>query len=411
MLADIITIGDEILIGQIVDTNSAWMADFLEKNGIKVRQITSVSDAPEHITTSVDHSMKCADVVFVTGGLGPTNDDVTKKTLCAFFEDELVFDNNVFSHIESFFAKRKRRVNEYTKSQALVPSRCKVVKNDLGTAPGMWFENKNKIVVAMPGVPMEMKHMMKGVMEMLKKDHSMPEIVHKTIYVRGIVESHLAEMVSEWESALPSEIKLAYLPSLGCLRLRFTAVGYNRKWIQELIDENIKSLKSIIGDLYSSHQTNIDQEIVGKLLVQNNLTISSAESCTGGSLAKLITSVDGSSNYFKGSVVAYTEEVKEKILGVQSSTIEKHGLVSLEVVSEMALASKSLFQTDYSIATSGIAGPAGGTKENPVGTICFAIATPTEVFTFKKRYSFGRVQNIDECSKDILKKLLLTLEK
>lgn len=411
MRADIITIGDEILIGQIVDTNSAWMADFLESNGIKVRQITSVSDEPAHISSTLDHSMSSADLVLVTGGLGPTNDDVTKKTLCDYFKDELIFDDEVFKHVNDFFSKRNRRVNEYTKSQAMVPASCSVIKNDIGTAPGMWFDKNSAIVVSIPGVPEEMKQMMEKVLGLLKNKQTFPKIIHQTIYVRGIVESHLAEMIADWEAALPSVIKLAYLPSKGCLRLRFTAIGKDRNMMQSLIEDNIKSLKSIIGDLYSDHQTNCNEEIVGKLLKEKNLTISTAESCTGGNIAKILTSVSGSSIYFKGSLVAYSEDIKESVLGVNKDTIQKYGVVSEEVVAEMAVASKKLFKTDYSVATSGIAGPSGGTNLMPVGTICVAVASREDVVTYTKTYNLGRIENIDECSKDILIKLLLTLEK
>lgn len=410
MTADIITIGDEILIGQIVDTNSTWMASFLEENGVKIRQITSISDSREHITASLSASLKEADVVFLTGGLGPTKDDLTKKTLTDFFDDELILDSAVLDHILSYFKSKNRVANSLTRDQALVPSKCKIIKNKFGTAPAMWFEKEGKVIVSMPGVPSEMRQIMKDALIMIKKEKVLGEIIHKTIFLRGIVESHLAEMIESWELALPDVIKLAYLPSRNCLKLRFSARGKDRVLLSNLIEENIKSLKEIVGPYFSDYQTQLDNEMLVMLLKKKTKTISTAESCTGGNIAKLITSISGSSSCFGGSIVAYSERVKTRVLNVDPSIIKKFGVVSEEVVAEMAVKSRLLFESDYSISTSGIAGPEGGTKELPVGTICFAIASPNKVYTFTKQYNSDRETNISRVSLDSIRFLNSILE-
>ena len=259
MRADIITIGDEILIGQTIDTNSAWIGDFLESNGIQVVEISTISDKQEHIVSALNNSLKHSDFIFLTGGLGPTKDDITKQTLCDFFGDKLVLSQEVLKDIKAYFELRNRMVNEYTELQALVPSKCKVIRNRKGTAPGMWFEHNGKVIVSMPGVPYEMKSMMQLVLFKLKEAYSLLEIVHKTVYTRGIIESHLAELIVDWENSLPKEIKLAYLPSASCLMLRFTARGNDRAYIENLIDENIETLKTIIGPYFSKYQKRLNE--------------------------------------------------------------------------------------------------------------------------------------------------------
>ena len=411
MTADLITIGDEILIGQIVDTNSAWMASFLEENGIQVRQVTSVSDTKQHIGSSLSSSLKEVDVVFLTGGLGPTNDDITKKTLSDYFDDKLVLDESVLKHVLAFFKERGREANDLTKAQALVPSKCKVIKNKFGTAPAMWFENSGKIVVSMPGVPSEMRQIMKDTLLLIKEQKVLGEIIHKTIFLRGIVESHLAEMIADWEMALPKDIKLAYLPSRNCLKLRFSASGSDRIWLNNLIKENIDSLKDIVGPYYSDYQTHLDEEMLVLLLKKKGVTFSTAESCTGGNIAKLITSISGSSSHFKGSLVAYSEKIKVDVLAINPDIIKKYGVVSEQVVAEMAIKSREMFDSDYSISTSGIAGPTGGTKELPLGTICYAIATPSGVHSFTKQYNSDRETNISRVSLDSIRFLNSIVEK
>lgn len=405
MKADIITIGDEILIGQTLDTNSAWIGNELESNGIHVNQITTVSDSSEHIISCLSKSLKNVDFVFITGGLGPTKDDITKKTLCQFFNDELVLNKEVLDKITQYFDERNRTVNDYTKLQALVPSNCKVITNHKGTAPGMWFDYNGKVVVSMPGVPHEMKNMMHLVIDELKERFNLLEIVHKTVYTRGVIESVLAETIADWEEALPKEIKLAYLPSLSCLMLRFTARGSDKLYLENLIEENIQSLKSIIGNYYSTVQKRLSEEVVGEVLLQKNATISTAESCTGGNIAKMLTSISGSSSYFVGSVVAYSIKTKEEVLKVKPEIISTYGVVSEEVVREMALSSKKIFDSDYAIATSGLASheDMDGVKG---GTVCYAIATPNGVFSQKVIFNTSRQENIQRASNKALNYLI-----
>jgi nicotinamide-nucleotide amidase len=410
MRADIITIGDEILIGQTIDTNSAWIGDFLESNGIQVVEISTISDKKEHIVSALNNSLKHSDFIFITGGLGPTKDDITKQTLCEFFGDKLVLNQDVLNDIKAYFELRNRVVNDFTELQALVPSKCKVIRNRKGTAPGMWFEQDCKVVVSMPGVPYEMKSMMQLVLHKLKENFSLLEIIHKTVYTRGIIESHLAELIVDWENDLPKEIKLAYLPSASCLMLRFTARGSDRAYIEALIDENIDSLKTIIGPYFSKYQKRLNEEVVGQIMKDTNSTLSVAESCTGGNIAKMLTSVSGSSSYFKGSVVAYSKAIKEDILGVKAETISKYGVVSEEVVREMAQCSQKLFSSDFAISTSGLAelNDSEGVKG---GTICIAVATPLNVYSQTVAYNTGRDTNIVRASNAALNFLISVAEK
>jgi nicotinamide-nucleotide amidase len=410
MRADIITIGDEILIGQTIDTNSAWIGDFLESNGIQVVEISTISDKKEHIVSALNNSLKHSDFIFITGGLGPTKDDITKQTLCEFFGDKLVLNQDVLNDIKAYFELRNRVVNDFTELQALVPSKCKVIRNRKGTAPGMWFEQDGKVVVSMPGVPYEMKSMMQLVLHKLKENFSLLEIIHKTVYTRGIIESHLAELIVDWENDLPKEIKLAYLPSASCLMLRFTARGSDRAYIEALIDENIDGLKTIIGPYFSKYQKRLNEEVVGQIMKDTNSTLSVAESCTGGNIAKMLTSVSGSSSYFKGSVVAYSKAIKEDILGVKAETISKYGVVSEEVVREMAQCSQKLFSSDFAISTSGLAelNDSEGVKG---GTICIAVATPLNVYSQTVAYNTGRDTNIVRASNAALNFLISVAEK
>ncbi len=410
MKADIITIGDEILIGQTIDTNSAWMGYFLERNGVHVLEISTISDKKDHIISSLSKSLERSDIVLITGGLGPTKDDVTKQTLCEYFDDELILSQKVLDDIKKYFDLRKRTVNKFTESQAFVPSKCKVIRNRKGTAPGMWFEHNGKIVVSMPGVPYEMKSMMKLVLHKLKEQFNLLEIVHKTVYIRGIIESHLAELIVEWENDLPQEIKLAYLPSTSCLMLRFTARGSDRQYLENLIDKNISTLKPLIGTYFSKYQIRLNEEVVGQIMKDTNSTLSAAESCTGGNIAKMITSVSGSSSYFTGSVVAYSKSVKEDILGVKAETITKYGVVSQEVVREMAQCSQKLFGSDFAISTSGLAelNDSDGVKG---GTICIAVATPLNVYSKTLLYNTDRDTNITRASNEALNFLISIAEK
>ena len=410
MKADIITIGDEILIGQTIDTNSAWMGYFLERNGVHVQETSPIPDKKDHIISSLSKSLERSDMVLITGGLGPTKDDVTKQTLCEYFDDELILSQKVLDDIKEYFDLRKRTVNKFTESQAFVPSKCKVIRNRKGTAPGMWFEHNGKIVVSMPGVPYEMKSMMKLVLHKLKEQFNLLEIVHKTVYTRGIIESHLAELIVDWENDLPQEIKLAYLPSNSCLMLRFTARGSDRQYLENLIDKNISTLKPLIGTYFSKYQIRLNEEVVGQIMKDTNSTLSAAESCTGGNIAKMITSVSGSSSYFTGSVVAYSKSVKEDILGVKAETITKYGVVSQEVVREMAQCSQRLFNSDFAISTSGLAelNDSDGVKG---GTICIAVATPSNVYSKILVYNTDRDTNITRASNEALNFLISIAEK
>ena len=410
MKAEIITIGDEILIGQTIDTNSAWISNLLERNGIHVVQIISISDKKDHIVFSLSQSLERSDIVLITGGLGPTKDDITKQTLCEYFDDELILNHNILDDITKYFDSRKRTVNKFTESQAFVPSKCKVIKNRKGTAPGLWFEYDGKIVVSMPGVPYEMKSMMKLVLYKLKKQFNLLEIVHKTIYTRGIIESHLAELIFDWENDLPKEIKLAYLPSASCLMLRFTARGSDRQYLENLINKNIGTLKSLIGPYFSKYQMRLNEEVVGQIMKNTNSTLSVAESCTGGNIAKMLTSVSGSSTYFNGSVVAYSNATKENILGVKAETIFKYGVVSEEVVQEMAQCSQKLFNSDFAISTSGLAelSDIEGVKG---GTICIAVATPLNIYSQTVVYNTDRDTNIIRASNEALNFLIRVAEK
>ena len=410
MKANIITIGDEILIGQTIDTNSAWMGAYLEKNGVNVTKISSIPDKKDPIIFSLSQSLERSDIVLITGGLGPTKDDITKQTLCEYFDDELILSQTILDDITEYFNSRKRTVNKFTESQAFVPSKCKVIRNRKGTAPGMWFEHNGKIVVSMPGVPYEMKSMMKLVLHKLKEQFNLLEIVHKTIFTRGIIESHLVELIIDWENDLPKEIKLAYLPSVSCLMLRFTARGSDRLYLENLINKSISNLKSLIGPYFSKYQMRLNEEVVGKIMKNTNCTLSAAESCTGGNIAKMLSSVSGSSSYFNGSVVAYSKAIKEEILGVKAESIFKYGVVSEEVVREMALCSQKLFNSNFAISTSGLAelNDSEGVKG---GTICIAVATPLNVYSQTVVYNTDRETNIIRASNEALNFLISVADK
>jgi nicotinamide-nucleotide amidase len=396
MVAEIITIGDELLIGQVVDTNSAWMGTLLNNNGIKVHQITSVSDNREHIIQALTDAAKRVDIIFITGGLGPTKDDITKATLCDYFKVGLRFDEEAFKDVEYVFKIRGREVTEINRKQAELPTNCTALRNKNGTAPGMWFEEKGKVYVSMPGVPYEMKAIMTDeVIPRLKKKFELPVIMHKTVLTQGIGESMLAEKIEKWEDSLAAEnIKLAYLPSPGMVRLRLTTSGKDLASIKEKIDRKAKELIPLAENYIYGYEDETLEGIVGKLLLERKQTLSTAESCTGGYIAHLITSISGSSDYFKGSVVSYANEVKINTLGVKKETIEKHGAVSQQVVEEMAAGVSSKLNTDYAIAVSGIAGPTGGTPEKPLGYVWIAIKTPTKLFSKSFQFGDNRERNI-----------------
>jgi nicotinamide-nucleotide amidase len=389
MLAEIITIGDELLIGQVIDTNSAWMGQQLSLNGIQVKQITSVSDDPAHIVEALDAAKKRVQVILITGGLGPTKDDLTKKTLCEYFGMKWRTDEIILNDVIEIFKRFGRETTDINKLQAKVPDGCIAIRNKNGTAPGMWFDVDDKVFVSMPGVPFEMKGIMSdSVIPMLRNKFGLPAIIHRTILTQGIGESMLAEKIEDWENSLAAEnIKLAYLPSPSIVRLRMSASGENEEEVLKKVNRKMAEvLPQIQGYVYGFDDDSLEH-VLGELLKEKKLTVSTAESCTGGLIAHMIVSVPGSSEYFKGSIVAYANEIKMNELSVAPETLEKYGAVSEETVRQMAGSIRKKFKTDYSIAVSGVAGPGGGSEKNPVGTVWIAIGGPEK--TFAKRFQFG----------------------
>jgi nicotinamide-nucleotide amidase len=405
--AEIITIGDEILIGQIIDTNSAWMARELNLLGINVYQITSISDNNEHIINSLEQAASRADIILVTGGLGPTKDDITKQTIAGYFGATLVQNKEVLQHIYNLLQPRGIKINELNIRQADVPDNCQIIFNSCGTAPGMWFDRNGKVYVFMPGVPFEMTNMMTHeVLPRLKKYFETPAIVHKTLMLYGIAESALAQLIEPWELQLPEYIKLAYLPSMGMLKLRLTAKGENYNFLSSLIEQEVGKLLPVINGWHYGYDDELLEVTIGKLLKNNNKTISTAESCTGGKIASFITSVPGSSSYFKGAIVAYANEIKTSLLNVPSELINEKGAVSQQVVESMAANACQILGSDYSIATSGIAGPDGGTPEKPVGTVWIAVASKHKVIARKYFFSDNnRDRNIQRSSLSAMNEL------
>ncbi|HWY97787.1 MAG TPA: competence/damage-inducible protein A [Bacteroidia bacterium] len=396
MLAEIITIGDEILIGQIVDTNSAWMGTVLNESGIKVHQITSVSDNREHILTALREASQRADIILITGGLGPTRDDITKHTLCEYFNTKLRLDESILVDVTNIFKKFGREVTEINRKQAEVPENCIPLHNKTGTAPGMWFDVNGKIYASMPGVPFEMKALMtEEIIPRLKKKFTLPVIIHKNVLTQGIGESALAEKIVDWEDSLAKEeIKLAYLPSPSVVRLRLSINGKDVNILNERIARKVAELQKLVGQFIYGYDDETLEGNIGKLLKEKKQTLSTAESCTGGFIAHKIVSIPGSSDYFKGGIISYANEVKINELEVSKETLDKLGAVSQEVVEQMAIGVRKKLNTDYSIAVSGIAGPDGGTSDKPVGTVWIAIATPTQVFSKKYQFAGNRERNI-----------------
>ncbi|TRX23067.1 competence/damage-inducible protein A [Flavobacterium franklandianum] len=414
MKASIITIGDEILIGQIVDTNSGFIAKSLDRIGVEIHEMISISDNKQHILQTFAKFQNTVDLVIITGGLGPTKDDITKKTFCDYFDDELVVDKKVLGHvtqlIEGFY---KRQITQINKDQALVPSKCTVLHNQVGTAPGMWMKKENTVFISLPGVPFEMKYLVEN--EIIPKiviEYKRPYIIHKTVLTYGIGESLLSETIEDWENNLPDFIKLAYLPSPGRVRLRLSARGTDKEFLEKSISKNVTTLSKILGDSIVGFDDDETLEIViAQLLTQQNKTISTAESCTGGKIAQVLTSVSGASKYFKGSVVSYATEAKISILGISEDLIKKHSVVSAEVAREMAIYIQKIMKTDYAIATTGNAGPSKGDSDAEVGAVFIAIATPNEVLI--EEFNFGQprdkvidraaIKSLEMLRKEILK--------
>ncbi len=393
--AEIITIGDEILYGQIIDTNSSWIGSVLSDIGIKTIRRSSVGDVESEILEVLKEATKRADIVLVTGGLGPTKDDITKKTFCKYFDTELELNQNAFDEVSLFFKKRGRELTGLNLLQAHLPKNSKYIPNTYGTAPCMWFDENNTIYISMPGVPYEMKGIMTDqILPALKKDFATPIIYHKIIKTIGLGESFMAELIADWEDNLPQNIKLAYLPSLGELKLRLTCTGNNYDELVHEAGKEIEKLKKIIPQYIFGYDNDKISPVVGKLLIDKKMSISVAESCTGGYLGHLFTSISGSSEYFMGGIISYTNEIKHELLGVETEILEKFGAVSEETIKQMANGVRKKLKTDIGLATSGIAGPTGGTAEKPVGTVWIALATENEIITKKLQLGGSREQNI-----------------
>jgi len=401
MNTEIISIGNELLIGQVVNTNSSWMAEQLNLAGFRVKRITAIADDQGDILQALHEAESRADIVLITGGLGPTKDDITKAAICKYFATRLVFNQEAFESIEQLFSKRGYKVTDLNRKQAEIPEASTPLPNQNGTAPGIWIEKvrfgekKKTVFVFMPGVPFEMHSMFaESIIPKLKEKFKTPFIIHKTVLTQGIGESFLSDILEYWEAGLPENITLAYLPQPGIVRLRLSGIGENEDEVRDQIIKEIGKLEKLIPDYIFGYDEDKLEEIIGELLKYKKQTIATAESCTGGYIAHLITSIPGSSLYYKGSIVAYANDIKETGLHVSHDSLLQHGAVSEQVVLEMASAIREQFGTDYAIATSGISGPDGGTKDKPVGTAWIAIATPHKVFA--KHYLFGenRERNI-----------------
>lgn len=418
MKATIVTIGDEILIGQIVDTNSGFIAKSLDRIGIEINEMLSISDNKQHILDTFTSLQDRVELVIITGGLGPTKDDITKKTFCDYFEDELVLDEQVLAHVtELIEGYYKRPITQINKDQALVPSKCTVLHNKVGTAPGMWMKKNNTVFISLPGVPYEMQYLVEHeIVPKVVKEYERPFILHKTILTYGMGESMVAERIEDWENNLPEFIKLAYLPSPGRVRLRLSARGTDREMLEEAIAENVSLLTKIIGEIIVGFDDDETIEVVvGRLLAKYKKTIATAESCTGGKIAQVLTSVPGASAYFSGSVVSYSAEVKTTVLGIPKPVIEKYSVVSAEVAKLMAQSVKRLMKTDYAIATTGNAGPTTDMTNAEVGTVFIALVLPDNEVVVEE-FNFGQPRekvidravnkSLEMLQKEILKNVL-----
>lgn len=399
ILAEIVTIGDEILYGQIVDTNSQWISYHLDQSGIRTIRKSSVGDNEEEILTLLAEAEQRADIVLITGGLGPTNDDITKKTLAKFFNAELTLHTEALEDLTLFFKSRGRELSDLNKPQALLPDNCNYIKNKCGTAPGMWFERNDKVYISIPGVPFEMKAMMEEtILPSLRKKYNTPVIYHKIIKTIGIGESYLADKILAWEKSLPAHIKLAYLPSLSEVKLRLTSTGEDMEAIKQEVENEVLSLNQIISEYIYGYDNDTLPQVIGKMLIEGNLNIATAESCTGGYVGHLITSAPGSSNYYRGSVIAYHNDIKKDLLEVKKETLENYGAVSEETVKEMAEGVRRKLQTDIGVSSSGIAGPGGGTEDKPVGTVWIAYSDKDKTVARKLMLGNDRSINIQFAS-------------
>ena len=396
ILAEILTIGDEILYGQITDTNSQWISSELDQLGIHVIRKTTVGDTEEDILSAFAEAEDRADIVLITGGLGPTNDDLTMPMLAKFFGSEIILDEEVLNHVQHFFESRGRKFTELNRRQALVPEIAEVLHNELGTAPGTWYERNHKVFVSMPGVPHEMKNLMKKqVLPKLQEVFHTPVIYHKLIKTVGIGESFLADIIKDWEEALPQHISLAYLPSVGHVKLRLTAIGENREQLKQDVQGQIDALIPLAGKFIYGYNDTTLEKAVGELLLKQGKTIALAESCTGGYVQHKLTTIPGSSGYFQGGVVPYHNDHKINLLDIDPDILSNYGAVSEECVKAMAENVRKKFGADVGAATSGIAGPGGGTPEKPVGTVWIAYADGVKTIAKKLQLTKNRVLNIE----------------
>lgn len=394
--ASIITIGDELLIGQVVDTNSAWMARELNKTGIWLRRRVSIGDIKSEIQQALGEESRHADIILITGGLGPTADDITKPVLCEYFGGTMVMNEEALENVRQIFSKFDRPLLERNIQQAEVPDNCVVLQNKRGTAPGMWFEKEGKVYVSMPGVPHEMKGMMlDDVIPRLRKYFRFPHIDHRTLITFGIGESFLAETIKEWEAALPVHLKLAYLPNYGMVRLRITGIDSDADRLQRELNEQFETLKKQVSEWLITDKDLPLAEVVGNHLLKNKKTVATAESCTGGYIAHLITSIPGSSGWYKGTIVSYANEIKENVLGVNDQTLRSVGAVSEDTVKQMVKGVLDRLNTDYAVATSGIMGPDGGTAEKPVGTVWVAAGSRNAIKAKQFFFRYDRERNIE----------------
>lgn len=427
MNAGIIIIGDEILIGQVVDINSSWISREMNKIGFRTETVITVGDDGKSISDAIDRCLEVADVVFMTGGLGPTKDDITKKVICEKFGTELVLNEQVLANVAEMLGRRGIAMTENNRGQALVPATATVINNAVGTAPGIMMEvpsnslpersrrvelvGRNKLLFSMPGVPFEMRYLMEHeIIPLIKKHYNLKPVFHKTLLLTGIAESILAEKISDWEDSLDKNVRLAYLPAYSSIRLRLS-VYQPDDTTESYINAKVEELKRIVPENIIAYEDIKLEELVGKLLKDRHCTVATAESCTGGKVASLITSVSGSSEYYKGSVVSYCNEVKADVLGVSRADLEKYGAVSSTVAEQMASGVRHLLKTDYAVATTGIAGPTGGSDEKPVGTVWIAVATPTKVVSRKYVFGKDRSINIERFAASALSMLIVEMEK
>lgn len=396
VFASIITIGDELLIGQVIDTNSAWMAQQLNEYGIFVQERISVGDNKNDIWNALDSCSARSPLVLITGGLGPTADDITKPLLCEYFGGKMVMDEKVLAHVEQIFKRFNRPMLDRNRKQAEVPDVCTVLFNERGTAPGMWFEKGGVIFVSLPGVPHEMKGLMTGeVLPRVGAKMALPSIVHRTLLTAGIGESFLAETIQAWEEALPENIKLAYLPNYGMVRLRLTGHGPDKQGLTNQVELEFEKLKNLVKEWLVTDRDEKIEQAIGRILQEKGLCMATAESCTGGYMAHLITSIPGSSTYFKGSVVSYSNDLKTNLLGVPEETIAGHGAVSQPVVEQMARGVLSQTGAEVAVAVSGIMGPDGGSPDKPVGTVWMAVANTEKTEAKAMHFRYDRQRNIE----------------